>query len=440
MTKNLKLTLLALFIVQLLVASSFELAHDEAYYWLFSRHLDWGYFDHPPFVAVVIKLFSFLPASELSVRLGFILLQFATVLILLSMSGFSWVGVVLFFSFPLASVGGVLALPDMPLLFMTACYFWCLKSYLERDRFTESFILGVCIALLLYAKYHGVLLIFFTLLALPKLVYKKSFYLVTLTSLLCFLPHVWWQYLHDFSTLRYHFFERPSAVFSLARSTEYLIVQIFMAGLFSGPLVWYLLLKTQPQDAFNRVLKYSSIGAVIFFLLSSFSKRIEANWTIFLAPPIILYVVSHDFWSKRWTRRVLFLSFVVVMGARLVFVLPANMVPIQRIKEFKGWGQWAKDIKDECGSEPLLANTYQIASKLSFYLQTEVGALNYHSRKNQFDFWQWDRLMPTEKVCYITDATEFSGKTFRTPEGKSIQIVKNAGLSRLRELKYCLGR
>ena len=29
---------------------------DEAYYWLYAQHLQWGYFDHPPLVALSIRL------------------------------------------------------------------------------------------------------------------------------------------------------------------------------------------------------------------------------------------------------------------------------------------------------------------------------------------------------------------------------------------------
>jgi hypothetical protein len=32
----------------LMQAGLTELQDDEAYYWVFSRYLDWGYFDHPP--------------------------------------------------------------------------------------------------------------------------------------------------------------------------------------------------------------------------------------------------------------------------------------------------------------------------------------------------------------------------------------------------------
>jgi hypothetical protein len=82
-----------------------------------------------------------------------------------------------------------------------------------------------------------------------------------------------------------------------------------------------------------------------------------------------------------------------------------------------------------------LANSYQIASKLSFYLDQEVSALNYHSRKNQFDYWGWEEKILSKEVCYITDKKHFSGEETVTPQGKILRLVKNQGLESLMELK-----
>ena len=436
MTKFLRLILIVIFLFQIAVASGFELAHDEAYYWLFSRHLDWGYFDHPPFVAAIIKMFSFFPTSEISVRIGFIVLQFLSLFILIRMTTKHLLTTLLFFSFPLASFTGLLALPDIPLLFMTACYCFLLYQYLLKDSVIISLSLGLVIALLFFAKYHGVLLVFFTLLAVPGLFKKKSFYLVALTALVLFMPHMVWQYEHDFSTLRYHFIERPSADFSIARSLEYFGLQIGLAGLFVGPVVWWVIIKNKSENEFQRAMKFISIGTVIFFLISSFSKRVEANWTIFLVIPMILLVAKDHFWEKRFAKYLLGVSFAVIMVARILFVLPPEMVKIKRLKEFHGWSDWALKVRSECGESPILANSYQIASKLSFYLQQEISALNYHSRKNQFDYWKWDRKIPTDQVCYVTDKRAFPGEIIFTPEGKELRLVKNQDLKALWALKY----
>lgn len=436
MTKTMRISLLLVFIFQILMASGFELAHDEAYYWLYSKHLDWGYFDHPPFVGVMIKLFSFLPHSELAVRIGFIVLQFLSFFLVLPLIANPWVGFLLFFSFPLASFTGLLALPDIPLLFMTACYCFQLKKYLEEDTLKNSSLLGLIIALLFYAKYHGVLLVFFSILAIPRLLLRKSFYVVAAIALIAFFPHMYWQYAHDFSTLRYHFIERPSSSFSLGRSLEFIGLQIVLAGVLAGPLVWWEAVKRKSSTDFERAMKVIAFGTVLFFLFSSFSKRVEANWTIFLAIPLIVLAAGGTIWTKGWARSLLYVSFTVVMVARILFVLPVETISIKRLKEFKGWEQWALEVQQRCGTNSLLANSYQIASKLSFYLEQEVGALNYHSRKNQFDYWRFDQHLPSKEVCYITDKAEFEGELIETPEGKTLRLVKNQSIESLLELKY----
>lgn len=432
MTKFLKLLLLSLFILQILVASSFELAHDEAYYWLFSRYLDWGYFDHPPFVAVIIKIFTFLPHSEFSVRIGFILLQFSTLGIILKLSDSKYHlrATLMFFAFPLASMAGLFALPDMPLLFMTAVYCLTLKQFLERRDLTRSLILGMVIALLLYAKYHGILLVFFTLIALPGLFKEKYFYLVAATAIILFSPHVWWQYAHDFATLRYHFIERPTSAFSLKRMVEYIGVQIGLAAVFAGPVVWWIFIKRPTSNQFERALKFIGIGTVLFFLISIISKKFEANWTIFLAVPLIYLSITSELWNNKIPKVLLYSSFALVILVRLVFLFPPETAGIKRISEFKGWKIWASEVKARCPGT-LVANSYQIASKLSFYLNEEIHSLNYHSRKNQFDYWRLDLKNPIKDVCYITGGQEFSGEELKTPEGKSLMMVKNQSYAEL---------
>ncbi len=41
-----------------LYVGSFDVSTDEAYYWMWSVRLDWGYVDHPPMVAYVMRLAS----------------------------------------------------------------------------------------------------------------------------------------------------------------------------------------------------------------------------------------------------------------------------------------------------------------------------------------------------------------------------------------------
>ncbi len=60
--------LLLFFVVNILQSIYTELIDDEAYYWLWSKDLSWGYFDHPPMVALWIKISGFFFNGELGVR------------------------------------------------------------------------------------------------------------------------------------------------------------------------------------------------------------------------------------------------------------------------------------------------------------------------------------------------------------------------------------
>ena len=70
LVRNTVLTILALTALRLLAAAWTPLTFDEAYYWLWSKHLAGGYYDHPPMVALVIRAGTMIAGdTEFGVRL-----------------------------------------------------------------------------------------------------------------------------------------------------------------------------------------------------------------------------------------------------------------------------------------------------------------------------------------------------------------------------------
>ena len=191
--------LLAWLIINLITAFSTELYPDEAYYWMYSEFLDWGYFDHPPGVALLIKLFSFLGQNELAVRLPSILMMSATLWLTFKLTK---VNAHLFFltAFSIFSLNTIsfLTLPDTPFLFFGVLFIYVYKSYLENKTLSYSILLGIIGTLMLYSKYHGILIIGFALLSNLKLLKEPKTYLTGIVILVLFLPHLWWQYENDF--------------------------------------------------------------------------------------------------------------------------------------------------------------------------------------------------------------------------------------------------
>ena len=72
--------LLAWFLINLIQATYTEVLSDEAYYGLYGKHLAWGYFDHPPMVALLIKISSLFFDGNLGIRFMTVLLELFTLL------------------------------------------------------------------------------------------------------------------------------------------------------------------------------------------------------------------------------------------------------------------------------------------------------------------------------------------------------------------------
>src|SRR5659263_49655 len=76
--KPFTLFLIAWAILNLLQAWLTPLDNDEAYYWMYSKYLAWGYFDHPPMIALMIKIGYHFFHNELGLRLVVVLSQLVT--------------------------------------------------------------------------------------------------------------------------------------------------------------------------------------------------------------------------------------------------------------------------------------------------------------------------------------------------------------------------
>lgn len=156
-------------VIRLVAAASVGPGFDEAYYHAFSLHLSWGYFDHPPAVAVAAGLGRWITGLQhpLTLRLGAVLLFTAALAGLYSLTRrffgrrAALFAIALPHATPYFLVGaGAFVIPDNALC---AAWVWALVLLARlRDRNmrrTLGFcLLGLACGVALQAKYHGVLL------------------------------------------------------------------------------------------------------------------------------------------------------------------------------------------------------------------------------------------------------------------------------------------
>ena len=112
-------------LVNLIQAYGTELIDDEAYYWIYSLYPAWGYFDHPPMIGLLIKAGYSLFESEFGVRLFVVILNTITIYLisLLTARRDDRLFYCIALSIGIAQIGGIIAVPDVPLLFFVTIFF-----------------------------------------------------------------------------------------------------------------------------------------------------------------------------------------------------------------------------------------------------------------------------------------------------------------------------
>src|SRR5690606_36442754 len=81
-------------------------------------------------------------------------------------------------------------------------------KWLKAAHFKNSVFLALAITGMCLSKYHAVLPIVFSVLAVPKVLKQPTFYLIVFLVCLGLCPAVLWQMHHHYPTLSYHFYER----------------------------------------------------------------------------------------------------------------------------------------------------------------------------------------------------------------------------------------
>ena len=396
-------------LVNLIQAANTGLLDDEAYYWVYSRFLDWGYFDHPPMIAVLIKAGYAIFPNELGVRLFIVLMSTATLWMIHQMAGsrndklFYLIAASMF----LLQIGSIIAVPDLPLMFFVAMFFLIYRQFLQKPDLLTTITLGIIISAMLYSKYHAVLIIFFTVLSNPRLFLKWQTWLAASIAIALFMPHIWWQYEHGFPSVKYHLVERNATIYQSSFTTEYITGQLLLAG----PLIGWILIGAafayKPADLFEKSLKWSLAGIYLLFFVATFKGRSEANWTV---PAFVgLIVLANKYLQDKtrlsvWVSRLFLPAFIVIIAVRIYMIADIKPSPLIIKDEFHKTREWAQVIHQKAKGLPVVfMSSYQKASQYWFYTGDTSFALNsIFYRRNNYNFWPLEKRLQQKKVYVLS--------------------------------------
>ncbi|HEY0330123.1 MAG TPA: glycosyltransferase family 39 protein [Rhodopseudomonas sp.] len=311
------LMVIGLVALRLVVGAVTPLTFDEAYYWMWAKHLAGGYYDHPPMVAVVIRLGTLIGGdTEFGVRLVSILLGlpmswavYRSAELLFGDRRLAATATLLLNATLMAAAGTTIVTPDAPLLVASSFVLYFLAKLQATGRGICWLGVGAAVGAALLSKYTALFfgpVILVWLLAVPRLRHWLASpwpYLAALIALVMFSPVLLWNADHQWVSFIKQLGRARIDGFKPAYLSELLPTQFALAT----PLVFvlggfglYAMWRRDTGAAASRALLNATVWIIIgYFAWHAFHARVEANWLspIYPAFAIAAAVAVH---AVRW--------------------------------------------------------------------------------------------------------------------------------------------
>ena len=417
------IAILALLAARAILAVLLPLSADEAYYWLWSKHLDFGYFDHPPAIAWLIKSGTLIFGdSVIGVRFcGMVLsvaasgLVFESALAILKTRRRAFLAVLLFNLTLMINAEMLAATPDLPSVATSALFLFCLarlqqsgpppllreahggggaRSTLSSVRRAEGanggrwwLAVGLAGGLGMLSKYAGGFLglgVAAWLLADPR----ARRWLATpwpwaggVLAVVIFLPNLIWQAGHQWETFVFQFGRIAGHQWTARYLIEFFGAQLGLAS----PLILVLgivgLFRVRRGDD-RFLLAMLMVPAIAYFLIHALHDRVQGNWPSFLFPAFAILAGDmledaiaggRAFWL-RWCSRLAVplaaLMLLLVYAQALTGILPLGKTdPLARLlgRGFRPVADSLPGAIQQAGAGAVITTDYETTAWLRFY-------------------------------------------------------------------------
>jgi hypothetical protein len=450
------LFLLTLF--RLILAGSYELSPDEAYYYFWAQHPDICYYSKGPGVALAILASTTLfGATEFGVRffspflgLGTSLLVYLLAFKLYREKVAFWTVITLNL-IPIFNVGSIVMTIDTLSIFFWTAALYTTWIALEKNEIKYWLLTGLCIGLGFLSKYTNafqLLSILILLVSVKKFrlqLLRPGFYLMLLVFAFFLLPPVIWNSQHDWITMA-HLSARGALDRPLPASfSEFLKFLGGQIGVYS-PLLFigfFIALFTSIRKSFRNSKVCFLISfcwpLLLTYCILAFRKAGEPNWT---APGFVsLGILATSWWLDRVKLNKLMgsasIAALIVGGLLTIVSLNTDLVrtlgiplsysadPSSRLRGWKTDTERIEEFRNEfekLHNEKvfLIGNKYQTSSMIGFYLKEKreegpghppVYIPESQDFQNEYSFWpRYDQfIVPKNPVKQNTDFTEQTG-------------------------------
>ena len=399
--KKLFLGFLAIYLIRLLIVFTMGIMPQDAYYYLYSEHLDFSYFDHPPMVAYMLRLFGLvLGKSVVAIKLTDFTVTFLSLLAFYKLTRYflsekQAVRASLFYGTTLLlTVLSINTTPDVPLmLFWTLALIFSYKALFGGD--TKYWIAaGLLMGLAFISKYTGLFLLFgfFAFLVFSKahrkyLLSKQSILLLVFFAIGIY-PVVYWNYSNDWASFAFQTADRAGSIEEFKLHPELFLgnlatqLMLLIPFLFVGMvvIVFKMIKKVIRQKALpnekHLFLMLFSLPIILFFFGVSLIYWVKLNWIMPGYISAIILVTA--FLSQKILRGQIITSLVlhVLLAVQIMFY----PVSVKSDDTWFGWDTFSYEVEKRMADHPdafLFADdNYKTSAVLDFYLDRKIYAGN----------------------------------------------------------------
>jgi 4-amino-4-deoxy-L-arabinose transferase-like glycosyltransferase len=448
-------------LVRFVCVAALPVGNGEAYYYSWSRFLDWSYYDHPPLVAWMARLTTALGTSPAAVHLGPILASAAFGLLFYRLAErlfrprTAFFALVLVTALPVFLFSSFVLNPEAPLAPLWVGFLVVLEGMRKRDGWHRPLLAGVLLGFAFLAKYTAVLLVPAALIYVAcsaptrRWLRRPSFYAGGAVALVIALPVLIWNQARGWPSVRLHLVERASAAIPVAGENRLnqmvaasstggtghletfarvLVGQIISYSPVLVPLLAIALVgalrraRRDDRDLFLTAFSWPVLAPLLLAMTGL--QDAEQHWTMMAVMPAAIAAgrVLDESWdrARRFRRAALVgvgltaVGFVIsVLHARTTAVLrflPAAHYDARAdiVNELVGWDEVRASVSQAANAAPgtvvLASNHYSLCGRLLFEMGDQPSVYCPAVRRSAFDFF--DRRDPPASATVVVVTTD----------------------------------
>jgi 4-amino-4-deoxy-L-arabinose transferase-like glycosyltransferase len=429
--------------LRLLIIGKIGLTIDEAHYWLYSKFLDFSYFDHPPLIGYIIKASTLVFGNnEFAVRFPSVLIFFFATWVFficakkLYNERTAFLGTLLLNVLPVFSfLGSVIAVPDCPLALFWLMSLLIFIVIIETNNKNYWYLLGITTGLAMLSKYNGVLIllsVFLFLIFSPKHRFwfkKKEPYFGLILSSITFLPVIIWNIENNWASFGFQLnhglgnslpkFSLTLFGKSLGEQAGYISPLLFLIFIIAALLCIKEAYKKKDRAAL--IISCFSLPSVLLFNTIATFNEILPHWPAmgYLVLSIYAARLTLNFWHIKWFK---FYSFAAWgLASFMIVIAPLHVlygiIPIEKFmpkdklekiehgiseseridltNEVYGWKEVGNEIRKIVNSYPIQERPFIFTHKSYLASQLcacvpELRVFCISDKVNAHDFWQKD--------------------------------------------------